>query len=371
VSEIKVLHCADLHIGAKESALKERATQRRAEMLLTFERIVEVAGENQVEILLISGDFLHNNSIESSVVERIFGIIASAPHIKFYFSAGNHDPLNFESPFTKNKLPENLFVFPTEDSVFEAKEGVKIYGKSFGEILNTGSEEFSLKADENDINIMCIHGEYGMNNQRNPITDTFIEKSNMDYMALGHIHKRSDIQKIGNTYFSYCGCPEGQGFDELGEKGVYILTVSKEDVKAQFVPTNKRMHIAMDIDISEANDTTDIYTKILGTISESIGGCYGDNLYKITLSGQVSDSVKIDTADISARLMQVVYFAKVVDNTVLKINLDELKNEMTLKGIFVKNMLKKIEENPEDFERLNKALKIGLNAFGKEEGAKV
>ena len=40
MESVKILHCADLHIGAAASFLNERAENRRFEALLTFERIM-------------------------------------------------------------------------------------------------------------------------------------------------------------------------------------------------------------------------------------------------------------------------------------------------------------------------------------------
>ena len=64
--------------------------------------------------------------------------------------------------------------------------------------------------------------------------------------------------------------------------------------------------------------------------------------------------------------MQSVYFAKVKDETEIAADLDILKNENSLKGVFVSKMLDLIKENPEDEEKLKKALNIGLKAFSTE-----
>ncbi len=365
---IKILHCGDLHIGANEAVLGEKAENRKAEMLLTFEKIVDTAIENGVELVLIAGDFLHSNKVSKSLIDRIYDAVNRARGITFVYAAGNHDPLNFDSPFFKYEHPENFCVLPTNDGVVEVKEGVKVYGKSFAEIINKGEERFSLTPDQSDINIMCIHGEYGMDNGRNPITDGFIVSSGMDYIALGHIHKRTPVQALGNTRFAYCGCAEGQGFDETGEKGVYVGTVGKGECDLQFVPVNKRMHICEDIDVSNMYSSPEIYEHILKTLSEKYGSGLTDNLYKINLVGAVTEEADINITEISVRLNETVYFAKVEDKTTLTFDLDKFKNEMSLKGIFVKKMLERIEQQPENEEKLNKALKIGLQAFGKEEG---
>lgn len=54
---------------------------------------------------------------------------------------------------------------------------------------------------------------------------------------------------------------------------------------------------------------------------------------------------------------------KIKDKTTLEINLVELSKEASLKGLFIKNLLEKIEQEPENKEKIEKAIEIGLTAF--------
>lgn len=54
---------------------------------------------------------------------------------------------------------------------------------------------------------------------------------------------------------------------------------------------------------------------------------------------------------------------KMEDKTTLSYDLEELASKNTLKGIFVKNMLKKIKEEPEKEETILKAIEITLQTF--------
>ena len=74
---------------------------------------------------------------------------------------------------------------------------------------------------------------------------------------------------------------------------------------------------------------------------------------------------EINLSDLTARLNEKVYFAKIKDNTSLKLDLESLSKEKTLKGIFVKKMLEKIAL-VEDKEKYESALKLGLKAFSGE-----
>ena len=47
----------------------------------------------------------------------------------------------------------------------------------------------------------------------------------------------------------------------------------------------------------------------------------------------------------------------------MEYNLYELAEQKNLKGLFVKNLLKKMEENPEKKQEIEDAIKIGLKMF--------
>ena len=85
-----------------------------------------------------------------------------------------------------------------------------------------------------------------------------------------------------------------------------------------------------------------------------------NKLYEINLVG--NRNFEINTREIF-RFITNNNILKIKDNTKLKYNLEELKNEKNLKGLFVQEMLKKFEENVYSQEEINKAIEIGLNSL--------
>ena len=367
---VKILHCADIHIGAAESFLGVLRENRRYETLITFERIIDIAKEENVELIAIAGDLFDSNNIEQRFIDAVMNKIREAAPIKVVFAAGNHDPLNAQSPFLKEELPQNLYVLGTKDEEITFEElKLKVYGRSFESAFLKGEEAFSLPTNNDYINLLVQHGELksDLNSEYNAITPKFVKNSGMDYIALGHVHKRSDIGKIDNTYFAYCGCPEGQGFDELQEKGVYIGQIGKGKCDLQFVSVSKRQHILEKIDISEISGAVEISAEIINALKGKYGDDYSRNLYKIELIGSVSEEDEINTEEILSRISNELYFVKIKNKTEIKIDLEALKNEASLRGIFVKKMLERTENAPEDEKELyRKALKLGLKAFNAE-----
>ena len=369
---VKILHCADIHIGAAESFLGVLSKSRRAETLITFEKIITLAKDEGVGLLLISGDLFDSNNIEESVALRVIECFKSIPHINIVYCAGNHDPLNLNSPFARynNMLPENFHILPVFDSVVELDDlGVKVYGRSFDEVYTKATSSFTITPDENSINIMCIHGDLGASadTKYNPISSEFIAESGMDYIALGHIHKRSEIARLGATFYAYPGCPEGQGFDEEGEKGVYIGEVGRNFCNLEFIPTAKRIHATVKVTLDGQETSEQISSKILSQLKVDFGDSFTENLYKIILEGKIDEGTKISTEEICSRVGAEVYFAKVRDNTEFALDLESLSKEEGLKGIFVRNMLSRLQKaNEEEKNIIKKAINLGIKAFSSE-----
>ena len=370
MKSVKILHTADIHIGARESFLGANADKRRFETLMTFERIMDLAAKEDVGLVAVAGDLFDSNGIEETFIKSVFDKISSYPQIKVVFSAGNHDPLNAESPFLNRELPENLYVLGTKDECITLEElKLRVYGRSFERNCLKGEEFFTLKTDPEYINLLVQHGDLksDLNSEYNAITPQFVKNSGMDYIALGHLHKRTEIGRIDNTFFAYCGCPEGQGFDELDDKGVYIGEIGKGVCSLSFISVSKRKHIEKTVDISDAQNTADIAELVLSSLKSDYGDGFGENLYKIILSGEISEQTEINLSQITSRLEEKLYFVKLRDNTEYKIDYAQLAKEPTLMGVFVKRMLEK-EKNASEEEKqiLKKALKLGLRAFKAE-----
>ena len=368
MNQVKILHTADLHIGAELSALVSLCESRQYEVLSVFKKITQLCIKQGVEICLISGDLFDSNLAAKRFIKPVLQYIEQASETRFFYVAGNHDPLDASSPLLSEKLPENLTVFGGEYQTVElSSPKVRIKGRSFTH-SSMDFVETSPMPDDDYINLLLLHGDIGAVSSRyNPLSNNFIISCGADYVALGHIHKRTEIQKIGKTYVSYCGCPEGQGFDETDKKGVYIGTVSKGNCNLSFFPTSKRLHIVEKIDISSASSSDDAVKIILNTLKEKYGDNYAENLYKIILIGSLHNPEAIKTAQLQFDLSSLLYFCKIKSKITKKVNLKLLSSEPTLKGYFVKAMLERLNSaDDSEKQKLTDALYLGLSAFDSE-----
>ncbi len=367
---VKLFHTADLHIGAEVSYLGERAEARRFELLSVFKRIVDFCVKENVEICLIAGDLFDSNAAAEEFCGSVFEYIRSAPQVKFFYVSGNHDPLDAASVTVGRPIPENLFVFGTEYEVKELPSlGVRIVGKSFAHSSMDFEDMNTVLPEDGLINIMLLHADISSDklSPYNPITRDFIENSGVDYLALGHIHKRTAPTRFGKTVFAYSGSPEGHGFDEEGVRGGYLVNISKDSCEHSFVRLSKRVHRVERIDVSAAVSSPSAAEIILKKLEESYGESFSDDLYKIILVGNVEKSLRLRQAEILQILAERLYFVKLKDQTRPAYDFERLREEVGLKGLFVKNMLKKAESaDQNEKELLEAALYIGLAAFDSE-----
>ncbi|MCQ2507099.1 MAG: DNA repair exonuclease [Lachnospiraceae bacterium] len=228
---MKIIHVADFHLGASPIKLEaDKKRERKKEIIDNFYRLIMYAKEHGIKAVIIAGDFFDVKEPRIKIAQRIKEEIEEAKDISFFYLRGNHD----EGVFDNEALPENLHLFSKDVfSFFEIEAGVCICGKEITE--NSAGYDFDgLRLDPLKINIVVLHGNLikGVPVLKDDINIKNLENKNIDYLALGHIHKRSEgvIDERGS--YAYSGCIEGRGFDEA-EEIVYRLknVTSSEKVK--------------------------------------------------------------------------------------------------------------------------------------------
>ena len=69
MSGIKIMHMADIHFGRPVSGLDEsKRNLRRQEVRSTFSSAIDMAKENNVDVILISGDLFDTADTDKSTI---------------------------------------------------------------------------------------------------------------------------------------------------------------------------------------------------------------------------------------------------------------------------------------------------------------
>ena len=367
--KIKILQAGDLHFDTPFKDLdKNISIISKEELLEVFSKIIDTAMENSVDILLLTGDIFDNLTINKKTLIFIKNQIERISNIRVFISPGNHDPYNEKSFYKMINWPDNVYIFKgsIENIIVEDLNTV-VWGAAFNEYHVRKSMLKDINIKENYINIMTIHGDISNTddgNEYNPITIKDIENSKLDYIAIGHRHNYSGILRENNTYYAYAGCPQGRGFDELGDKGIILGEITKGAVDLRFVRTSKRNYYVEEIDISNSVSYEEVRLKILSAIDKEERE---NNLYKIILKGEVESYINLREDIILEKIKNDFYFVKVIDKTEVKLDFDKISKDYSIKGVYAKKLLEKMKEEDCNNEILQMALKLGIQSLSQEE----
>lgn len=354
---MKLIHCADLHLDSKLSANleKEKAKERKGEILHTFERMVHYAEANDVEAILIAGDMFDTKSISKTTRNTVLLCITTHPDIEFYYLKGNHDRDNFLSGL--EEIPENLKLFETAWTTYH-KGNVEISGIELNS-ENKGTAELTLILDSKKFNIVMMHGQ-----EHDEINLRELKNKGIDYLALGHIHayKKEAIDARGT--YCYPGCLDGRGFDECGEHGFVLLEVDEEKgtYSHEFIPFASRQLYTVEVDVSGCDTSAQMGIRIGEALQEA--ECQKDSLVKIVLKGTVDVECEKDLEYLLARWKKEFYFVKIYDETTWKIEVRDYMLDESLKGEFVRIVMQDASISEDEKKSI---VRYGLQAISGEE----
>jgi len=369
MADVKIIHTGDFHIGASRTAVHNG----KAEIKNTFFKMLNICKSEDVDFLLISGDLFDTPFVDSDTVSEVIRAMSQIPETVIAIAPGNHDCSCPGSVYLNNSFPENVVIFSHAFEFYDfPHKNVRLHGAAFCDRFENQSllpESISLHPEM--INLCVLHGDLVSNiseSNYNPITKTQISNSGFDYMALGHIHKRSELQKLGNTYYSYCGCPDGKGFDESGSLGIYMGTVGKGKCDLTYTELSSRKYVFVESDISDCKNSLEISDKIHTQIKTDFHDDFQNNLYRITLTGNVSTDFSPNVPQISESLKSCLYYVQISDKTEPDISdVSSIAAENSLRGIFTSKVLELMNTaSPDEAEKYRLALQLGIKAFERE-----
>ena len=351
---VKILHAADFHLDSPFGSLsEERARQRRQECRALADRLVDYANDHGAELLLLSGDLFDGERVYAQTAQTLAEALGRF-HGGVIIAPGNHDPYTGRSPYARTLWPENVHIF--DKNTMEALEfpqyGCAVYGAAFtgGE---AGEPEPFAAAGEG-VQLLVLHGDVGAGGSRyRSLTPAWLEHSGVDYAALGHVHEHRGLQRAGSVVYAYPGCPEGRGFDELGEKGFLFGEVDKGRVDLRFIPFSRRRYEILTVDVTDADPAEKALDALRGR---------EEDIVRLILTGEVEEVP--DTAALTERLRNFCWQLEIRDKTRRRQDLWQGCGEDSLRGLFLADLRAQYEQ-ADDAGRaaIEQAVRFGLAAM--------
>ena len=356
---MKFVHIADMHFDSPFVNLSEKDIMgdlRRLEQRKVFKKIIEYIKENNIKYFFISGDLYEHKYIKQSTIDYINKLFEEIPETNIYIAPGNHDPYTKNSYYNKYNWSKNVKIFGPKVEKIETQDA-NIYGYGFDDFYcsDSGVENIEIEQTEKP-NILIIHGNIDGSTiedmQYNSMSKKMLEEKGFDYVALGHIHKK-DYNTEENQKIVYPGSTISLGFDELGEHGMIVGDVEKNKLETQFIKLDDKQFTKRELNVDNIYSKEELIEKINELEIEE------NNYVEIILIG--NRNFEINKYDLIKYILNN-NIIKIKDNTKIAYDLEKLENENTLKGLFIKEMNKKLKnaETEEEKEIIEKSIEIGL-----------
>src|SRR5918995_3203964 len=250
---IKFLHISDVHLGCRRYNLDERTKDF---FRAWFDVVERHAVANKVDFVLIAGDFFDRRHIDPQTMNHAIAGLQKLKEagIPTVVIEGNHDRRDSVSPYSwmrsfcqaglmillepRSSDESPIDLVPWDEETREGSyidiKGARIfgthwYGTTTGVAMSILSDSIRRARDPDLFSILMLHTDVEGQINR-PIPALPVEKlkelrSLVDYVALGHTHKRFEIE---NWAFNP-GSLEACSIDEhREERGVYLVEVDDE-----------------------------------------------------------------------------------------------------------------------------------------------
>lgn len=352
---MKFIHIADMHFDKPFTIFEKNglSESRRLEQRNVFTKMINYIKENNIDYLFIAGDLYEHEYVRKSTIEFINNCFKQIENTRVYIAPGNHDPYINNSYYNKFTWNENVKIFTNLEKI--EQENINIYGYGFTD-FNSKAIDLPQNLDITKINVLLMHanlnGEYKDEFEHNPILESKLKKSEFDYVALGHIHKRS----MDNLKAVYPGSMFAGGFDELGEHGILEGEINSEtkQISIKFISLDNKEFIKEEIDISNIYSEEELIEIINQKEKQE------NKYYEYIFVG--NKNIEINTNKI-LKLIEDKKVIKLKDQSTLKHDLEQISKEKSLKGIFVKHLLDEIKEDESNREEILRTIEIGLNVM--------
>ena len=349
----RLLHMADVHLGARHRDLGEAAARQRERQLAAFRRGLDAGLAARVDVALVCGDLFDSNAQPRRTVEMAATELRRLTDkgIRVVLIPGTHDSYEAGSIYRVFDLrlmaglsegADLLTVLTPErpDVVFRDLDLV-VYGRvaATKRVARSPLADFTTAAESRGRwRVAMIHGSMfipGKVEQDDVIfASTEVAASGLDYLALGHWHSWLTGQ-AGTTTWAYPGAPEPLALDQTGAGRVAVVTLEERAgervVTVEPVTVGRTRFESLELDATEVPSQAALVNRLMGLADP-------DLIMDVRVGGVATDRLDIDTDAVSRELSAAFLKLRVQDRSVAQMPEGPLPPPDTVAGAFMRDL---------------------------------
>jgi DNA repair protein SbcD/Mre11 len=370
---IRLLHTADLHLGAPFLWLGELAATRQKDLLLTFRRIVDCCIERQVDLLLIAGDLFDHPRPDPSLYLVVQAELARLQKHKIItvLLPGTHDGVWGGETYTSAHFPAAIILDqagePGPRKLEIQGQSLYLYGSAY---RGEQPEDFYPRMRRQDgagYHVGLLHGalkkapQWDYRNKDLPFSLDELNSWGLDYVALGHYHAYQELQQDGAVIACYPGSPEGKQFTETGERFVALLELTSAGVSLEPLPIQSRTLASLLIDMNNEPSLDTLHKRLAALADDKL-------LLRVELTGSVDAPLDRDA---TLRLFRDAFFhlelidkTRFLDGALVR----QLAREETIAGACIRRFQELLRDQPDNRDVIEEAMKEVVIRFSSPGG---
>lgn len=358
---LRLLHTADVHLGARHADLGEGAAAQRERQYAAFRATVDLAIAEKIDIVLIAGDLFDSNVQPKRSVERVaadLGRLRTAK-IRTVVLPGTHDVYDRASIYRAYDLKALAGCGVNEDWVtvlstdrpfvrLAACDALVVGVVHDTKRAPRGALAAALAAVPDDVTatwrIGMVHGAVAIPGRTDGddvvVTSDEIAASGLAYLALGHWHSTQQ-GTAGTTTWAYSGAPEPVAVDQDNAGNVLLVTL--DDSKGTPLITVDERRVGRTRFLALELDARDVISQP-ALVERLAAEADPDLVLDVRLGGVRPDELDLDPAEVEAELRDRFLRIRVRDRSQPALTEGALPPPDTVAGALIRNLEGRIAE---------------------------
>ncbi len=350
---LRLVHTADVHLGARHADLGDAASAQRERQFAAFAATVDLALAERADVFLVAGDLFDSNVQPRRSVERVAAELARLvkARIRTVLIPGTHDVYDRSSVYRAYDLaamaraPEGqdllTVLTPERPWVHLDACDVVVHGPVFAtkraphsplrDLAGAGAPDVTWK-------VGLLHAAIAIPGRTEHdevvITTDEIAASGLDYLALGHWHGAQVAKARGVTY-AYAGAPEPVALDQDKAGKALLVTLDRRDgaktVAVEERTVGRTTFRRVELDAAAVESQPALVARLRSGASQ-------DAVLDVRLIGVRPDELDVDTSEVEEALKGDYLRVRVRDASHPPLTEGALPPAETVAGAFIRNV---------------------------------